>query len=397
MSDLAPHASAPRAPIRLCVVVTVDITLLNLCRGRLEYFAAHGFDVTAVCAPTPRAAEIRSRGVRLFTLPLHRTISPWSDVQAVWKLARLLRKERVDIVEASTPKGALIGVLAARLAGVPCIIHLLRGLAYQGQSGHARPLLRRAQWVACRLSHQTISISPSLMQQAIVDRLCRPDRICVLGEGSSNGVDLARFGLADPDRKRAVREDLGIAVSGIVAGFVGRMTRDKGLVELIRAFEEIAPVCPDLHLLLVGDYEHRDRPPDGILETIASHDRIHHAGWREETAPLYAAMDYIVLPTHREGFGTVLLEAAASGLAGITTDIVGARDAVEPGRTALIVKPGDSKALAVAMKHLAADSALRSRMGESARRRVEQHFDQEIVWSRQEAAFRSLLSARRSP
>ncbi len=380
--------------IRLCVVVTIDLTLLNLCRGRFEYFIDRGFDVSVVCAPTCRTVEIENRGVRLHTVPLSRAITPLRDLGAIWRLFRLFRRERFDIVEYSTPKAALVGSIAATLARVPRTLHLLRGLAYEGQRGLRRMLLKISQTVPCRLADEVISISRSMMKKAVQDGVCRQDKIRVLGSGSSNGVDLRAFTPPIERERQHAREALGLPPSATVAGFVGRITLDKGIRELVGAFKLMAAGKPDLHLVLVGDYEHRDRPPEDIVEFIASHSRVRHVGWQQETVPYYSAMDFLVLPTHREGFGTVLLEAAAMGIPTITTDIPGCRDAVDSDKTALLVPSRDTAALANAMARMVDDPALRARLGSNGRRRAEALFAQEHVWRLQEEALRRLLEVR---
>ncbi|MHC5111516.1 MAG: glycosyltransferase family 4 protein [Planctomycetota bacterium] len=380
--------------IRLCVVVTVDITLLNLCRGRFEYLTQHGFDITAVCAPTEHADTIRQRGVNLLTAPLTRAITPFRDMSAIWALYRIFRTGNFDIVEVSTPKAALVGSLAARLAGVPRILHLLRGLTYEEQSGLQRMLIKASQTIPCRIATEVISISKSMMNQAIDDGVCHPDRIRVLGLGSSNGVDLDNFRRRTPSERAALRNSLNIPDQAIVVGFVGRMTGDKGITELARAFEQVAESRPDLHMLLVGEYEARDRPSPSVMEFLENHDRVRHVGWQQDTVPYFDIMSFLVLPTYREGFGTVLLEAAAMNLAVITTEIVGCRDAVEPDQTALTVPARDVDALAQAIDRLAHDEELRTQLGTNGRLRVERHFAQEKVWQVQEEALRSLIGNR---
>ncbi len=373
------------------MIVTVDITIQNLCRGRLEYFTDHGFDVTVVCAPTAMAADIEARGVRLYTVPLTRAITPVRDLLALWGLYRFLRRERFDLIEVSTPKGALIGSLAAKLAGAPCVVHLLRGLAYQGRGRLRARLLRFAHAVPCRFSNRVVSISETTMERACQDAICPRDKIVVLGHGSSNGVDLERFSPPSRATGLAARSRLHIPEEAIVAGFVGRLTRDKGIVELVEAFSALGESRPDRYLLLVGDYEESDRPPRRIIETVARHPRIRSAGWQQDTPPFFAAMDFFVLPTYREGFGTVLLEAAAVGLPVITTKAAGWWGVIEKDKDAMCAPIGDTAGLGEAMASLAGDAELRDRMGMAARRKIEQFFNCTTVWSLQEREFRRLL------
>lgn len=378
-------------PIRLCVVVTVDITLINLCRGRFEYLQSRGFEVTAVCAPTGRAAEIEARGVRLHTAPLTRSISPLTDALAVWDLYRFFRREKFDLVEVSTPKAALVGAIAAEMAGVPHLVHLLRGLAYLNNRGVSARLLRQAARIPCRLAERTLAISQLTLDQAVGDGVCPPDRGVVLGAGSSNGIELGHFRPPTAVERTEARRALKLPDDAIVAGFVGRITQDKGIVELVEAFEAAAANTPNLHLLLAGSVEDRDKPPPRILEAIVSHQRIHSLGWVHDTRQAMAAMDFFVLPTHREGFGTVLLEAAAMKVPVISTDEAGWWGALAKGEDALAVPVKDARALNEAFEKLSADPDLRRRLAEAAYAKVVSNFDCRQVWALQEAEFRRLV------
>ena len=387
-----PTDPAPR-PIRLCVMATVDITIQNLCRGRLEYLIARGFEVTVVCAPTPMADEIRRRGVRLFTPPLTRAMTPWTDIKCLWVLWRFFRRERFDIVEVSTPKAALLGVIAARLARQPCVVHLLRGLAYQRQRGLGAKILRWSQRIACRRAHHVMSISRSMAEQAYRDGLCASGSMILMGRGSSNGVDLERFSPGLRVRRAELRQGLGIAPDAVVVGFVGRMTADKGLVELMDAFEGVARRHPEAVLLFVGDYEERDRPPSAVMERIDRVPFVRRAGWQADTAPYYGVMDVLALPSYREGFGAGLLEAAAAGVPVIASDIEGCRDAVDGGVTGLLVPAQDARALEAALERLVSDAGLRARMGAAGRAWAEQHFDQQVIWRMYEEHYRRFVES----
>lgn len=392
-ADRPAPANPPAPHIRLCVMATLDISIQNLFRGRLEYLMQRGFEITVVCGPTRIADEITARGVRLFVVPMGRWFSPWRDVQTVARLTRFLRRETFDLVEVSTPKAAFVGALAARLAGVRRVVHILHGLVYQSRRGIARRFLQNVAAAPCRMAHCNIAVSHSVREQAHRDRICDRSRMQVLDRGSCNGVDLERFHPRLREQPAAARDECGIPRDALVLGFVGRMVRDKGLIELIEAWKRLRDAHPSLHLLMVGDYEPRDRPPARVVRAIASDDRIHHLGWLKDPLRFYAAMDLLVLPSHREGLATVLLEAAAIGLPIVTTDAVGCRDAIDPGQTGLCVPIGDSAALHAALDTLIRDAGQRARMGAAGRRWVEAHFDQQRIWELYEQTYRRLLAA----
>jgi glycosyltransferase involved in cell wall biosynthesis len=390
--DSSRAPSSDTAPIRLCVVTTVGMSIQVLYRGRLEYFGAHGFDITCVCAPSELDDAIRARSVRLHTAPLTRSINPWCDLRAVWNLYRFFRRERFDLIEIGTPKAALVAALAARLAGARPVVHLLHGLVYQSDRGFVRWLGRMAQTVPARLADATVSVSASAADDGAADGLCRREEIRILGGGSCNGVDTQHF---HPDRRAAgaaVRAELGIAPEAVVFGFIGRMNRDKGIIELTEAWRTI----DDAELLLVGDYEDRDRPPTDVVDFIARCPRVHHVGYQSDVVPYYAAMDVLVLPTYREGLPGVLLEGAAMGLPIIATNATGCRDAMEPDLTGLQIPIGDAPKLAAAVRLLTRDRDMRKRMGAAGRAWVTERFDQRRVWDAYIQTYRALVAAARA-
>ena len=390
-SSVACGFHEPR-PIRLCIIATIGKSIQILYVGRPEYLNANGFDVTVGCAPSELDDAIRARGVRLKTFPLTRAITPWSDVRALAQLYRFLRSEAFDLVEVSTPKAALVGSLAAWLARSPCLVHVLHGLAYEGKGGPLGAILRAATWIPCRLADVTFAVSPSVREQICANGLGKPDRIRVLGAGSANGVDLVGFSPGRRAAGRAVRDAHRIPPDAVVIGFVGRMTRDKGVEELAEVFRELHEEFAHTVLLVVGDYEDRDRPSVESIGFFSTHEGVRHVGWQADVVPFMAAMDISVLPTHREGLPTVLLEAAALGIPTVTTNATGARDAIVDGETGLRVPVGDAKSLKEALARLIRDASLREAMGRAGREWVCECFDQKEVWRRYAEEYRALVS-----
>jgi glycosyltransferase involved in cell wall biosynthesis len=230
--------------------------------------------------------------------------------------------------------------------------------------------------------------SASLRAEALTQGVAPEAKLHLLGLGSSNGVDVDRFS-PGPDQ---LRERLGIQRADPVIGFVGRLTRDKGLPELIEAFEIILKAEPAAHLLLVGWFdESEDALSPALRHRIASHPRIHSTGFVNDTAPYYRAMDMLVLPTWREGFPNAALEAAASGIPVITTLSTGSRDAVLPEVTGLLIPPGYPEAISEAVLKLIRNPALRRRMGQAGRAWVLEHFVDRRVLGLAAAYYKMLL------
>lgn len=383
---------------RLVHVTTVPETL-GFFVGQVQYMAARGFDVHALSSPGPALDAFGQRqGVEVHGVEMPRRISPLHDLGALRRVSAAFRALRPQIVHAHTPKGGLLGMIAAKRAGVPLRIYHIHGLPFVTATGARRQLLRASERVACAMAHQVLCVSESVRKLAVDEGLCPPGKIRVLLRGSINGVDSA--GRFDPARgaplRKEVRERFGIPADARVIGFVGRLVRDKGIVELAGAWTRLRADHPDAHLLMVGPVEAGDPVPPAVLEALRGDPRVHLPG-PSDAAGMYPAMDLVVLPTYREGFPVVPLEAAAMGLAVVATRVPGCVDAVEDGGTGALVPAGDAAALAEAVARYLADPELRARHGARARARVRAGYAQEEVW---EATFREylrLLAARGLP
>jgi glycosyltransferase involved in cell wall biosynthesis len=378
----------PQELPRLVVGITSPQTCLVL-TGRLRALREAGFRVTLVAGPGEllfRTAD--GEGVDSVAIPMRREIAPLADLLSLIRLWRLLRRLKPQLTEFSTPKAGLLGCIAARLAGVPARVYLLRGLKLETSTGLKRQILLATERIAAASAHLVLCNSESLRTEALALRIAPASKLHLLGEGSSNGVDVERFAPGPSN----VRQQLGIPLEAQVVGFVGRLTRDKGLPELIQAFDQIVNSAPDARLLLVGWFDASEDALGRALRTrIESHPRIHLAGFVADTALYYRAMDVMVLPTWREGFPNVVLEAAACGVPVVTTFSTGSRDAVLPEVTGLLIPPGYPAAISEAVLTLLSDPGRRLRMGQAARAWVIEHFVNQRVLGLTTALYRSLL------
>lgn len=379
----------------LLYCVTVPLSAWTLLRGQLAYFAANGYDVHLACSPGPALAEVAVReGVTVHEVPMDREASLLRDVRSLLSMISLMRRLRPDVVNAGTPKAGLIGMLAARLTGVRARVYVLRGLRLETATGSTRTMLTFTERLACASAHTVACVSESLRQEAVDAGLVSADKTLVIGSGSSNGVELERF---RPDAHMVeevgrLRSALGLPADAPTVGFIGRLTRDKGIVELAAAFEELYERDPSMRLLLVGDSEGGDPLPDHTREVLDSHPGIVRTGFVPETAPYYQMMDVLCLPSYREGFPNAPLEAAAAGRPTVTTDATGARDSVREGVTGLVVPRGDVEALAHALGDLLSDRQRSRRMGAQAQMRVAEEFSPERVWTGLAGIYQELLS-----
>jgi len=380
--------TAPSAP-RIGVGITHAQTCLNL-TGRLSALRQAGFRVTLVSSPGELLESTAVReGVESIDLPMQRDIAPLADMVSFLRLLRLLRRIRPNLTEFSTPKAGLLGNLAALVCGVPRRVYLLRGLKLETCTGLKCRLLLAAERLASACAHVVLCNSESLRQEALALRLAPAAKLHLLGEGSTNGVDVVRFSPGPSN----IRRRLGLGHSAPVVGFVGRLTRDKGVPELIDGFDLILRTIPQAHLLLVGWFDDGEDALGAEARTrIEKHPRIHLTGFVPDTAPYYRAMDIMVLPTWREGFPNAVLEAAATKVPVVTTVSTGSRDSVVPEVTGLLIPPGHPEAICEAAVNLLDDPERRRRMGEAARARVLEHYVDRHVLGLTHAYYRSLLA-----
>jgi glycosyltransferase involved in cell wall biosynthesis len=326
---------------------------------------------------------------------MEREIAPLKDIVSLRRLWQLFRRMRPDLVVAGTPKAGLLGSLAARLAGVPRVVYTLHGLRLETARGWKRILLTVSERVACGCAHRVHCVSPSLRARAIGLGLVRPDKAVVVGPGTCCGIDADRFhaSLDALQKASALRRQLGIHESAQVIGFVGRFTRDKGISELYQAFASLRERYSNLRLLLVGDFEPGDPIAEDMRRTIESNCEVIRTGFVPDAAPYYHLMDICVLPTYREGFPGVSLEAQSSGIPVVTTNATGASDSVLDRQTGFIVPVGDVSALSAAIDCLLSDPSLRKRMGKAGRVWVENVFRREIVWEAYARAYKQEVSS----
>lgn len=379
----------------LAHVTTVPQSLMFL-RGQVEFMRERGFRIVAISSPGPQLSEFaRIEQVPTFAVEMPRKIAVGSDIKAVEKLVSVLRKSRPTIVHAHTPKGGLLGMVAGKISRVPVRIYHIRGLPYMTAKGWRRTLLMATERISCALADRVFCVSHSIREVAVRDGICPPEKIVVFGEGSGNGVDSRshfnpeRF---SPGTRTDIRKAMGVPANAMLVLFVGRIVRDKGVEELAKAWILVREQFPDAWLCMVGSQEPQDPVDQTILNTLVGDTRVCMVGDVADTAPLYAAADLLVLPTYREGFPNVLLEAAAMQLPVIASDIPGCWDAVERDITGTLVPVRDVSSLAKAMARYLSDQMLRGRHGTAARNRVLHQFRQEFIWESVYKEYQHLLA-----
>jgi glycosyltransferase involved in cell wall biosynthesis len=388
------HMNVSRVSALHAVTDSLSTVLLL---GQLSYLRKAGFDPAVLCSPGVGVEKIRDReAVAVYTVAMQREISPARDIRSLFQVWRLLLRIRPVICNSGTPKAGFIVGIAAWLARVPCRIYTLRGLRLETATGIKRRILLLTERVACFCAHRVICVSSSLRERAITLGLLPVDKAVLLGAGSSNGVDTNRFAATPPKMSQAVelRQKLGIRQDQPVIGFAGRFTRDKGLPELVAAFQSVRKKVPEAILLLVGSYEEGDPVPQKIREAIECEPGVLCVEFTSQIDLYYLVMDIFVLPSHREGFPNTVLEAQAAGRPVVTTTATGAIDAVQDGVTGLLVPVGDAQRLAAALLSLLFSPTMIRSLGQAGRERVLREFSNEIIWEALTSLYREMLRRR---
>jgi glycosyltransferase involved in cell wall biosynthesis len=384
--------SSARQP-RIVYVVTSDTTADVLLRGRLSYLSRSGFDVQVVCGAGERVEAVSAReGVACHPISLEREFSAVRDPKALLSLVRLLRELNPDIVNASTPKAALLGLCAARLAAVPHRVYLLRGLRLETLGPLGRAGMSMAERVCSGLAHEVLCVSESLRATYVAQRLGPAHKCRVLGSGSSNGIDTQRFTRSAELERRAtaLASELGLTAGAPTLGFVGRPVRDKGIAELASAFRRVRSEHPTAQLLLVGAGFAGDVECSEMIE-LRRMAGVFVVPSVDDVAPYYCLMNVLVFPSYREGFPNVVLEASCMGLPVVGFDVTGVKDAIVHGQTGQICTPRDATALGTATLAYLRDPGLARSHGQAGADRARREFDRERIWGEVARFYRGLL------
>ncbi|PLK42244.1 glycosyltransferase family 4 protein [Emticicia sp. TH156] len=367
---------------------TVPGSLRALLKGQLAFLNQY-FDVIAVSGNGKSLEHVKeTEGVRTFALEMQRQISPVNDFISLLKLYLLFKREKPHIVHSITPKAGLLSMLAAKLAGVPIRMHTFTGLIFPSKKGSLQKLLIKMDqllcWAATDVFPEGEGVKKDLINFGITTKPLK-----VLANGNINGID---FNYYDPAaysdlQKQELRQSLNINQNDFVFVFVGRLVRDKGINELVVAFNSLLPMVDKdeskrLKLVLVGYYEQHLDPllPETVKE-IEDNQQIIFTGAQSDVRPYYAISDCLVFPSYREGFPNVVLEAGAMSLPSIVTDISGNNEIIETGYNGIIVPKYDTELLMENMLYLFKNNEARIEMAINSRKNIIEKYDRQLVWN----------------
>lgn len=368
---------------KLIRITTVPISLDKLLSGQMRFMSAY-YDVIAVSAEKEHLEKIGIKeNVKTFHLEMTRKITPVSDLKALLRLYLYLRKEKPAIVHSHTPKAGLIGMMAARLAGVPYRLHTVAGLPLLETVGFKRKLLDFVEKITYACATKIYPNSKGLADIILENNYCKKQKIKVIANGSSNGIDTDFFdpNLFTEEQKTVVRNELKIADSDFVFVFVGRLVKDKGLNEMVKAFEALQQKYNHAKLLLVGDYENDLDPlsPESVA-VINTNNAIISVGFQYDVRPYFAVSNALVFPSYREGFPNVVMQAGAMNLPSIVSDINGCNEIIEEGINGVIIPPKNSNAILDAMSSFMEDSHFYQQLQANSRIMITSRYDQQVVW-----------------
>jgi len=384
----------PFKKIKICYVVSVDITLKITLLNCLKSLKQDGYEVSAVCSPGKWVEDIRKEGIKIKTIKITRKIfTPISDLIALVKLFLYFKKEKPDIVHAQTPKAGFLGRIAARLAGVPIVIYTNLGFYFHENSS----LIQRAffifmEKIAAKFSDLIFSINKEDIETAIKEKICNPELIVYSGDG----INIGRFNPSkfSPEQIIQKRKSFGLDAQNKVVGIVARLVIEKGYLDLFHAFKILSESFSEARLMVIG-IEEPEKKDFFDLEFFAKkyglEKKILFLGERTDVDELYSLMDVFVLPSHREGLGRVVLEASLLEKPVVATNIRGCRESVNDSQTGILVPVKNSKKLAEALIYLFNNPEEAKKMGKAGRIKAMKEFDEQLVFDRIKKEYKRLI------
>ena len=384
---------------KLVRITTVPVSMMVLLKGQLKFMKQNGFDVTMISNEGPEIEQLTAQeNCPHIAITLTRKITPFTDLISLIKLTLLLRKIKPDIVHTHTPKAGLIGMWAAKLAGVTIRLHTIAGLPWVESKGMIRRLLIAVEKLT---AFAATSVFPNSFVQRdfLLQNKIAKNKMKVIGNGSSNGIDTDYFStnLGIENQAKAIRIRERIHEEACVWIFVGRIVRDKGITELIDAFLEIQIQFPEDRLLLLGDQEpHLDPLDEKYVQLLKSHHAIISCGFQKDIRPYLAASQVLVFPSYREGFPNVPMQAGAMGCALILSDINGCNEIVNHGKDGWLVSVKNVSALTTAMME-ARNNPIKTRLfAETIKEKIVTGYAQSYLWNCMLQEYQQLLKTPKS-
>lgn len=368
---------------KLIRITTVPISLEILLEKQLRFMNQH-YEVTGISSDKGYLKQVgHSEGIEVYAVEMTRRITPLRDLKAVWQLYNYFKKQKPFIVHTHTPKAGTLGMIAAKLASVPHRMHTVAGLPLLEATGFKRLALNLVEKITYVCATNIYPNSIGLKEIVIQERFCKPEKLKVIANGSSNGINTAYFNSNFFSKKenKSLKSHLGISLEDFVFIFVGRLVGDKGINELIQAFKKLSAENTMVKLLLVGPLESGLDPlaPETLNE-IAVNSHIKSVGFQNDVRPYFAISNVLVFPSYREGFPNVVMQAGAMGLPSIVTDINGCNEIIIEDKNGTIIPVKDPNSLHQAMRKMLKDVDFRNQLQQNARPMIVSRYEQQLVW-----------------
>lgn len=349
-------------------VINISFVINHFFGNQFAYFSKKGYDFTIACSEDEHLyKEAKLKGFKVFPIPILRSIVPIQDLISIIKLAQYIRHEKFDLVIAHSPKGGLIGILAAYLAGVNKRVFFRHGVVFETSSGLKKRLLIAIEKIIGFFATDVVNVSESLEKLSNQYHLNRAEKNILLGKGTCNGIDLDRFKYRPKTH------------ADFVLGYVGRLSRDKGIIELVEGWMQFSARKENVFLHLVGPLDQRDTLPADIIYKIKNTESIIFYDLVEDTSSYYNEMDVFILPSYREGFGMVVLEASASGIPVVTTRSTGCINSIIEDFTGIYTDI-DATSIATAIQRYYDHPDLRYQHGRNGVKYVQNHFSEQRLF-----------------
>lgn len=373
---------------KFLIITTVPMSLFFF-KGQVGKLKS-AFDIGAIASPGDgfqRFCDLEN--VQGHPIKMHREISIINDVKALFKLIRLFKKIKPEIIHGNTPKGGNLSMVAGWIVGVPHRIYCIHGLRYQGATGFKKALLKNMERISCSLATDVMSVSFGVKELLKKENVYKGD-VNVIWNGSVNGIDTQRFLPDDVDASN-LKIKYQLDDSHIVFGFVGRLVKDKGVNELIEAFVKIHDEHPQTRLLLVGNYEKSNPITVATKKMIETHPNIIFGGWQKDIRPYLKIMDIFTFPSYREGFGISLMEAAAMNVPAISSNITGCNEIIKDGYNGRLISSKSAKELKNAMEEFVLNPQLIKQMSRVSRQYVIDKYEQKQLWDKALTAYKKIV------
>lgn len=369
-------------------ITTVPISLDKLLSGQLG-FMNQFYKVIGVSSDLAYLEKVGDKEkIEVKCIEMTRQITPFKDLISVYQLYRFFKKEKPFIVHTHTPKAGTVGMLAAKLAGVPHRLHTIAGLPLMEAVGAKRKLLNLVEKFTYTCATKIYPNSFGLKDIILQEKFCKPDKLKVIGNGSSNGIDTNYFSpeAIPAKEKENLKNQLHIQPNDFVFIFVGRLVGDKGINELVEAFGKLEirdwGLGKGIKLLLVGPFETELDPlKTETLKAIQTNPNIIAVGFQQEVRPYFVIANALVFPSYREGFPNVVLQAGAMELPSIVSNINGCNEIIKDDYNGLIIPAKDSNAVYEAMKKMVEDNPLYQKLKANSRKRIVDNYEQKVVWN----------------